>query len=131
MKCKYCGKDDEDNIWVKIPELNIEVEKDVHDKNKSWNDLELNSREKELLTAEQAIWLSNSKYAKELKLDGSSNQDDFFIQQPFKLNRKNGLVARLDANSGRAYLACLRLPEDSASSFGVRFCRTLKVKNGK
>ena len=67
--------------WLDIPELKISVEIEVHDKNKSWDDLELSKREKELLTVEQCIWLANSKYAKELKMDGSSTNDDFFIQQ--------------------------------------------------
>jgi len=69
--------------WLDIPELKISVEIEVHDKDKSWDELSLSDREKELLTVEQCIWLANSKYAKTLKMDGSSDSDDFFIQQPF------------------------------------------------
>jgi hypothetical protein len=91
MKCPHCKKEIEDDPskWLYIPELKISVEIEVHDKNKSWDELNLSKREKELLTVEQCIWLANSKYAKKLKMDGSSSKDDFFIQQPFNLNREN------------------------------------------
>ena len=115
--------------WIDIPELKISVEIEVHDKNKSWNDLGLKDREKELLTSEQCIWLANSKYAKQLKMDGSSSDDDFFIQQPFNQNRKNGYVARFYADSGFCYLDCDRYSGGSYSNLGVRFVR--KIKKGK
>ena len=70
--CKHCGHKIEQTEWIKIPELKIEVERDVHDKNKSWNDLVLSNREDELLTAEECIWLANSKYAEQLKMNGIS-----------------------------------------------------------
>ena len=109
--------------WLDIPELNISVEIEVHDKNRSWDKLKLSERKKELLTAEQCIWLANSKYAKTLKMDGSSSRDDFFIQQPFKLNRKNGYVAGFSAYSDYADLDCGRDSSDSYSNLGVRFVR--------
>ena len=119
--------------WLDIPELNISVEIEVHDKDKSWDDLGLKDRESELLTYEQTIWLANSKYAKTLKMDGSSLSDDFFIQQPFNLSRKNGFVARFFAVSDGAGLNCYRNPTGSYSSLGVRFCRDIKTKekNGR
>ena len=109
--------------WLDIPELNISVEIEVHDKGKSWNKLKLSEREKELLTAEQCIFLANSKYAKTLKMDGSSSDDDFFIQQPFNLSRKNGRVARFYAGWGCAYLGCGGGSSSSGSVLGVRFVR--------
>ena len=115
--------------WLDIPELGISVEVEVHDKEKSWDELGLKNREKELLTAEQCIWLANSKYAKQLKMDGSSSKDDFFIQQPFDLNRKNGYVARFYADSGCADLDCCYGSGGSGSSLGVRFAR--EIKKGK
>jgi len=114
--------------WLDIPELKISVEIEVHDKDKSWDDLGLSDREEELLTLEQCIWLANSKYAKQLKMDGSSSKDDFFIKQPFDLNRKNGYVARFYADSDGAYLNCGRDSSVSVSNLGVRFVRGLKVK---
>ncbi len=106
MKCPHCKKEIENDLskWLDIPELKIFVEIEVHDKNKSWDELGLSKREKELLTVEQCIWLANSKYAKKLKMDGSSSSDDFFIQQPFNLSRKNGYVAGFYAGSGYALL---------------------------
>ena len=115
--------------WLDIPELKISVEIEVHDKDKSWDELNLKDREEELLTAEQCIWLANSKYAKELKMDGSSSLDDFFIQQPFNLNRKNGKVARFIVDSDYAYLDCNRYSVNSYSSLGVRFVRKIKKKS--
>ena len=125
MKCPHCKKEIENdpNKWLDIPELKISVEIEVHDKNKSWDELKLSKREKELLTAEQCIWLANSKYAKQLKMDGSSSSGDFFIQQPFNLNRKKNYVAGFYADSDFADLICDRGPGGSYSALGVRFVR--------
>jgi len=133
MKCPHCKKEIEDDPskWLDIPELKISVEIEVHDKNNSWDDLKLSEREKELLTAEQCIWLANSKYAKTLKMDGSSDSDDFFIQQPFNLSRKNGYVARFYADSDYADLDCYRIASLSYSYLGVRFVRKKNFKKKK
>jgi len=130
MKCPHCKKDIENDPskWLDIPELKISVEIEVHDKNKSWGELGLKDREKELLTTEQCIWLANSKYAKTLKMDGSSSNDDFFIQQPFDLNRKNNYVAWFYAGSGYAGLDCDWVSDDSDSDLGVRFIRKKNFK---
>lgn len=115
--------------FLDIPELGISVEIEVHDKNKSWNKLGLKDREKELLTYDQCVFLANSKYAKQLKMDGSSSSDDFFIQQPFNLNRKNGYVARFYANSGYADLVCRNDSGNSYSTLGVRFAKKILKKS--
>ena len=112
--------------WLDIPELKISVEIEVHDKDKSWDKLGLSEKEDELLTYEQCIWLANSKYAKQLKMDGSSSEDDFFIKQPFDLSRKNGYVARFFAGSVYAYLDCDLYSSYSYSYLGVRFVRRTK-----
>lgn len=114
--------------WLDIPELKISVEIEVHDKDKSWDELGLKDREEDLLTSEETIWLANSKYAKQLKMDGSSSKDDFFIKQPFDLSRKNGYVARFYAYSGCAYLGCVMYSSYSVSDLGVRFVRKTKEK---
>ena len=116
--------------WLDIPELKISVEIEVHDKNKSYDDLGLSKREDELLTSEQCIWLANSKYAKILKMDGSSSKDDFFIKQPFNLNKKNGYVARFVADSDYCVLGCYGGSRYSYSDLGVRFCKKIS-KSGK
>lgn len=117
--------------WLEIPELKIEVEIDVHDKDKSWDELDLENRKNELLTVEQTIWLANSKYAKQLKMDGSSSSDDFFIQQPFDLSRKSGYVARFYAYSDYASLVCCWDSGHSNSDLGVRFVRKKISKRSK
>ncbi len=117
--------------WLKIPELGIEVEIDVHDKNKSWDELSLKDRESELLTVEQTIWLANSKYAKKLKMDGSSSSDDFFIKQPFNLIDEKNRVARFYADSYYADLDCDGSSSNSDSNLGVRFVRKKISKRSK
>ena len=114
--------------WLDIPELKISVEIDVHDKDKSYDDLGLSKREEELLTYEEVIWLANSKYAKQLKMDGSSSKDEFFLKQPFDLSRKNGYVARFYADSDCADLDCDVYSYGSGSYLGVRFVRRTKGK---
>lgn len=123
---KYIKEDSKG--WLDIPDLNISVEIEVHDKGKSWKKLKLSEREKELLTAEQCIFLANSKYAKQLKMDGSSSKDDFFIQQPFNLSRENGYVAWFYADSYYAGLGCDGGSSNSLSCLGVRFVRKKILK---
>jgi hypothetical protein len=125
---KYVKQESIEGEWLKIPELNIEVEINIHDKNKSWDDLGLKNREKELLTIEQCIFLANSKYAKTLKMDGSSSNDDFFIQQPLNLNRKNNYVAQFYSDSDGSVFGLLGDAVSSGSTLGVRFVRPLKKK---
>ncbi len=116
--------------WLDVPELGLSVEIEVHDKNKSWDKLGLKDREKELLTYTDCVFLANNeKYAKILKMDGSSSNDDFFIQQPFDLSRKNGYVARFYANSGYAYLYCGRNSGNADSNLGVRFAKKIQKKS--
>ena len=118
--------------WLDIPELKLSVEIEVHDKNKSWDDLGLKDKEKELLTYDQCVKIANTpKYAKILKMDGSSSNDDFFIQQPFDLSRKNGYVARFCAGSSYAGLNCNVYSGYSGSTLGVRFVRPLKISKKK
>ena len=118
--------------WLDIPELGISVEINVHDKNKSWDELGLEDREDELLDIEQCIFLSNNnKYAKILKMDGNSTKDDFFIKQPFELNRKKGYVARFYLGLDCAGLVCRGDSDYSGSTLGVRFCRKKIFKKTK
>lgn len=123
---KYIKEDSKG--WLDIPELNISVEIEVHDKNKSWDKLGLKDREKELLTIEQCIFLANSKYSKTLKMDGSSTDDDFFIQQPFNLNRRNNYIARFYSGPGGSDFGLNGVADGSDGALGVRFVRPLKKK---
>ena len=116
------------NNCIDIPELNISVEKEVHDKGKSWDELGLDYNRKYLLTAEECIWLANSKYAKILKMDGNSSQDDFFIQQPFNKNKDFDYIAGFCAYSGGANLDCGGDSAYSNSGLGVSFKKKLLGK---
>ena len=112
--------------WLDIPELKISVEIEVHDKDKSWDYLNLSEKEDQLLTYDQCVFLANNpKYSKVLKMDGSSTKDDFFIKQPFDLNRKNGYVAWFCADSDFADLYCYWGASDTGSYLGVRFCKKI------
>jgi hypothetical protein len=126
----YIKKDSiPDSKYLDIPELStkeytFQVEINVHDKNKSWKELNLSEREHDLLTYDQCVLLANNpKYSKILKMDGSSRNDDFFVQQPFELNRRSGYIAGFVAGSDLAYLNCWDGSGGHNSSLGVRFVR--------
>jgi len=100
-KCKTCGQEiikplkvSKDN-WIYIPELEVYIEKDIHHKNYSYNQLkELYGKdfEKMLLTKSQVEVLNASKtYRKIFKMRTWNN--DFFIQQYNEENKANGYVA--------------------------------------
>ena len=128
LKAKKVAEEDSKG-WLDIPELKISVEIEVHNKNRSWNDLGLSEKEDQLLTSEQCVWLANSKYAKQLKMDGSSTKDDFFIKQPFNLNKKKGYVARFGAYSDYCVLYCSWDSGGSYSYLGVRFVKKISRSN--
>ena len=131
MICPHCNKKIEEGKWSNVSYVlgkGYEVEIEVHDKNKSWKDLGLKNKEYKLLTYDQCVKLANSKYAKQLKMDGSSSNDNFFIQQPFNISRKNGYVARFYAGSDYAGLNCGGNSDYSYSDLGVRFVRKIKGK---
>jgi hypothetical protein len=74
--------------------------------------------------------LANSKYAKKLKIDGGSSEDDFFIKQPFNLNKKRKNVARFGAIPDVVGFLCYGFPGGSGPSLGVRFVRK-KISKSK
>ena len=117
--------------WVKIPDTDYEVTKDVIHKGKSYNEImELKKPEEELLTLKIiGIICEYPKLIKILKMDSSSTKNDFFFKQPFPQNEKRDYVARFYANSGCAYLGCIEGSSDSNSGLGVRFVR--RTKGGK
>jgi hypothetical protein len=102
-----------------------EVELNVHDKNKSYDDLGLKDKEDQLLTIEQCIALVNSKYAIQLKMDGSSSNDDFFIKQPFNRNREKGYVADFGGDWVRSYFYS---GWNSSYAYGCRGVRLVRKK---
>ena len=111
--------------WLDVSDVipNCEVELNVHDKNKSYDDLGLRDKEDQLLTVEQCIALANSKYAIQLKMDGSSSNDDFFIKQPFNRNREKGYVAGFGGYWDRSYFYSYWDSSGANDCRGVRFVR--------
>ena len=105
---------------IKIKELKIEVETKIHDKGEVLKDINI-PKGWRLLRAEEIIFLFNN-YKEKLNMEDTWE----FIEQPFKLNKKNDYVARFYADSDRAYLNCFGFPQDASDSLGVRFCRSLK-----
>ena len=111
--------------WIGIPETEYEVTKKVLHKGKSYNEImQLKKPEEELLNLKMiGIICENPNLLKELKMDSSSTNDDFFFKQPFPQNEQEGYVARFFASSDYAYLYCWLDSGCSYSSLGVRFIR--------
>ncbi len=112
--------------WVKIPELEIEIQKAIHHKNKSYDDLKAEFGEayleKHLPTYAQLQFLRNSDKYRELLGLGDSWE---FVKQEDLISKKNGYVAWFYMNSGYAGLACGRNSGGSYSAPGVRFVRKI------
>ncbi len=125
MKCSKCGQEVPNQIGktINIKDLDIEVEQDVHDKDVCFDNITIPNKWR-LLNVNEVVWLANSKYAKKLKM--FSGDDDFYFEQPFKLNKKNNYIARFGTGSDGANLDCGGDPQGSYSVLGVRFCRDLK-----
>ena len=125
MKCKHCGHEIErETIKIKelnIKELNIEVETNIQQKGKSFNEIKI-PKGWRLLTMEEIKFLHNSKYKEDLNLVDTWE----FIEQPLELNKKNDYVAGFNADSYWANFVCYWGPDDRFDSLGVRFCRDLK-----
>ena len=119
--------------WLDVSDVlpNCEVELIVHDKNKSYDTLGLKDKEDQLLTVEQCIALANSKYASQLKMDGTSSYDDFFIKQPFNVNRAKGLVADFCSYGFRSYFDSYGGSYGAFDYRGVRFVRKKKSSKSK
>ena len=113
--------------WVKIPELGIEIQKSIHHKGKSYDDLKKEFGkeylEKNLPNYSQLQFLRNSdKHRGKLGLLKTWE----FVKQEDLISKKNGCVARFGVDSDCAYLDCFGDSDYSGSSLGVRFARKLK-----
>lgn len=123
-----------DVVWIKIPNTDYEIEKEVHHKGESYDDLKKEFGEEYLEEHLPTLKLlaeifEHENLMKELKMDCSSTKDDFFFKQPIPKNRERGYVARFYAVSDYANLDCGEDSSYSDSYRGVRFVR--KVKSGK
>lgn len=130
-KCKTCGQEiikplkvSKDN-WIYIPELEVYIEKDVHHKNYSYDQLkELYGKdfEKMLLTKSQVEVLNASKtYRKIFKMRTWNN--DFFIQQYNEEDKKKGYVAGFYCGWGGSVFDSGGDSGYAVGGRGVRFVR--------
>ena len=126
------NNDSENSEWMGIPGTDYEVTKNVLYKGKSYDEIiKLKKPEEDLLTLKQiGIICENPDLIKELKMDSSSTNDDFFFKQPFPQNEENGRVARFWANWDCADFDWVGGSSDSDSDLGVRFVRK-KIEGGK
>lgn len=113
-------KETDKSEWLYIPELKIEIQTKIHHKNKIYADCKKDlSKDESIPTYEQIQWLRNSKYRDQLNLLDTWE----FVQNPDKISKENGYVARFYADSGRVYLGTDCDSDDSLSTLGVRFLR--------
>jgi hypothetical protein len=118
-----------DGDWIFVPELQVYVEKEVHDKGKSYDELkEIYGKdfEKMLLTKAQVEVLDASKtYRKIFKMRTWNN--DFFIQQYNQENKNQGYVAVFYSGGDWSYFDSDVDSGSAGSCRGVRFVRK-KIK---
>lgn len=105
-----------------IKELDITIEKAIHHKGKSYNDLveEFGKEylEEHVPTYSQLQYLRNKKeYIELLELDNTWE----FVKQEDLISKENGYVARFNADSDGADLDCNWGPPNWVSGLGVRF----------
>jgi len=114
------GHEIEERKTLKVEELKIEVETEIHDKGKMLSEIEI-PKGWRLLTIQEVIFLFNN-YLRKLNMNNTCE----FIEQQLNFNRKKNYIARFVADSGGAYLFCDGGASCAGASLGVRFCRDLQ-----
>ena len=129
MKCKYCGNEIIGKFeWMKVKVLgkNIEIMKEITHKGKSFEEIQKLIPEGCILpTYFELQELRNSDKIDELHLRDTWE----FVENPDKIAKENGFVARFFANSGVADLYCDGVPRLSVAGLGVRFVRDINSKD--
>ena len=105
-----------------IPELNIEVETEMHDKGKPLEQIKIPEGWRLLRINEIVFLHNNPEYRKRLNIEETWE----FIEQPFEYNKVRGYTTRFYVGSGRVDLYCDGSSQGSIPTLGVRFCRDLK-----
>lgn len=106
----------------KIKELGIEITKVIF-KGKSFNEIQtLIPKGWRMLNVNEGIHIVNDDGLFEWT-NHSTGNDDFWIKQPFELNKKNGYAAGFRASSDGVYLDCWDDPTYSDSGLGCIFAR--------
>jgi hypothetical protein len=131
--CKHCGHEiveqSGNTIKIKGKEIelpyDLEVEIEVTQKGAKLKDIKI-PKGWSLLNCDEVVKLANSKYAKQLKMDGSFYDEDFFIERLSEFHMKKGRIAWFGSGSRRVDLDWD--PALSGDGLGIRFCRRIKKK---
>jgi len=105
-----------------VPELNIEVETEMHDKGKPLEQIKIPDGWRLLRINEMVFLHNNPEYRKILNIEETWE----FIEQPFEYNKVRGYTTRFYVGAGRVDLYCDGSSQGSIPTLGVRFCRDLK-----
>ena len=122
VKCEKCNQEIIEQKTIKIKELNIEIEKEIHNKGEILADIKIPKGWRLLKYSEIAFLYENEKYRHELSLDSAWE----FIEQCNSKEKEKGTVARFYSGSDGAGLYCGGNPGDSDRALGVRFCREIE-----
>ena len=122
MKCKCCGAEIVDD-WIKIPELNIEVQKNLTHKSIKFKDLVI-PKGLRLMTLQEGTYIYDNKI-----LDNFPDNNWEMIEQFSKINKEKGYsCSALDDFNGRlganGYYFGVNV---NCCALGVRFVRELKA----
>ena len=110
----------EKNIWIKIPELKIEITNKQMFNGKTYPEILKEVKEEEIASYELMQKLRNSGKYDFLK------EFWVFVPNPDLISKKNNYIARFGAFSGSADLFCNWDASYSAPSLGVFLVRELK-----
>ncbi len=128
---KFKEENKKDFIYIK--ELGIEVQKEIHHKNKSYNDLvkEFGKEflEENLPTYSELQALRNLEHKGKYKLGLIDTWE--FVKQEDEISKKNDRIAGFNAGSDCCYLGCYRYSSYSDSYLGVRFIKRKVSKESK
>jgi len=115
--------------WIKVPELGIEIQKNIHHEDKSYNKIvsEFGKEyvEGSLPTYSQLQFLRNSEIYKEIL--GLIDTWELIKQEDI-ISKNNGYVARFCADSDGVSVFTNGDASYSTSYLGVRFVRKLRSK---
>lgn len=116
--------------YIKIKELNIEIQTKIHYKGKSYDQLKKEFGEKyleeHLPTYEELKTLRNLEHKGKYKL-GLLNTYEF-VKQEDLISKKKGYVVRFNTGFNGFELVTDGGPRVSYSELGVRFCRRIGDK---
>ena len=120
--CKHCGSELKELAkTIKVKELNIEIETEIHDKGKTFNEIKIPKGWRLPTYFELQTLRNDKRYRYNLNLLDTWE----FVEQLDEMCKKKDYIAWFGAYSGGAVLGCYGDPSDSDAGLGVRFVRDL------